>query len=300
MAAADRGSRETGGPLRAGDVARRGEGGDGARSPLGLTGARDGAPYMRSLGIQEVRGCAVDPRTTSSGSKRSSLESVCVPWIWAHSSSTAARPIASIGCRTVDRGGSVQFMKAESSNPTTDTSAGTVSPSRRAARMAPNASGPLAQITPVTPRSQRRLAAAWPPSSENMERSTKSARSSVPADAAAVRAAVSFRRDGMWSSGPRTSPMRSCPRDERCRQACLDRHHVVAGDTGKVQTLDGRVDQHDGDVAFRQLPVVVVRGVRLGEQSAGEDHPGTPAAAAAGPRSPPRRRRPWSACTARA
>jgi len=43
-------------------------------------------------------------------------------------SATAALPIASIGWRTVVNGGSVQFMKAESSNPTTDTSSGTVQP----------------------------------------------------------------------------------------------------------------------------------------------------------------------------
>ena len=43
------------------------------------------------------------------------------------------RPMGSIGCRIVVRGGSVQFISAESSKPTMDTSRGTESPARRAA-----------------------------------------------------------------------------------------------------------------------------------------------------------------------
>ena len=38
------------------------------------------------------------------------------------------RPIGSIGWRTVVSGGSVQFMRAESSKPTTETSPGTLLP----------------------------------------------------------------------------------------------------------------------------------------------------------------------------
>src|SRR4051812_11357809 len=41
---------------------------------------------------------------------------------------------------------------------------------------------------------------------------------SPAADAAAVKAA-SLRREGMWSSGPSTSPMRSWPRESRCPNA---------------------------------------------------------------------------------
>jgi hypothetical protein len=59
------------------------------------------------------------------------------PSIWFTGRVTAARPSASIGWRTVVNGGSVQFMNAESSKPTTEMSAGTPRPARRAARMAP-------------------------------------------------------------------------------------------------------------------------------------------------------------------
>jgi hypothetical protein len=57
----------------------------------------------------------VDPRTTSSGSKSSSSWVTLEPAISPTSKSIAARPIGSMGCRTVVSGGSVQFMKAESS-----------------------------------------------------------------------------------------------------------------------------------------------------------------------------------------
>ena len=73
------------------------------------------------------------------------------PSSWLIRRSTAARPIASIGWRTVVSGGSVKRINAESSNPTTDTSPGTCSPRRRTARIAPRASGSLAQTTAVTP-----------------------------------------------------------------------------------------------------------------------------------------------------
>ena len=65
------------------------------------------------------------------------------------------RPIGSIGWRTVVSGGSVQFMSAESSKPTTETSPGTLLPARRAARIAPSAIGSLAQTIPVTPARQQ-------------------------------------------------------------------------------------------------------------------------------------------------
>ncbi len=57
----------------------------------------------------------VEPRTTSSGRKRSSSRGTLRPSIWAMSSSMTMRPMASMGCRTVVSGGSVQFMSAESS-----------------------------------------------------------------------------------------------------------------------------------------------------------------------------------------
>lgn len=99
---------------------------DGHRAPegalegaCGAAGASRGGKKSRA-GARRGRGrqrgdCAVEPRTTSSGSNSSSPGGTAPPWICAHSSSTAARPMASMGWRTVVSGGSVQFMKAESS-----------------------------------------------------------------------------------------------------------------------------------------------------------------------------------------
>ncbi len=56
--------------------------------------------------------------------------------------------------------------------------------------------------------------------------------------------------------------------------ALLDRDGVVAGDARKAEVFYGRVDQHDRDVARGEPPVVLVRGVGLGVQAAGEHHPG--------------------------
>src|SRR5207247_372211 len=83
-----------------------------------------------------VPGRPVEPRTTSSGSKSSSSGYTAMFSIWFTSNATAALPIDSIGCLTVVSGGSVQFMNAESSYPTTETSPGTDRPARRMARTA--------------------------------------------------------------------------------------------------------------------------------------------------------------------
>ena len=102
----------------------------------------------------------VDARTTSSGSKRYSSAATAEPESCATSSSITMRPIGSIGCRTVVSGGSMLFIRAESSKPTTETSCGTRSPARRTARIAPSASGSDAQMTPVTPAASSRAVAA--------------------------------------------------------------------------------------------------------------------------------------------
>jgi len=115
--------------------------------------------------------------------------------IWFTSMATAALPIASMGCLTVVSGGSVQFMKAESSNPTTETSPGTERPARRTARIAPRASTSLPQITPVMPCRSNRVVAAWPPSSENSACSTGAAE--MPERLAWSSNPISRRRDGM-------------------------------------------------------------------------------------------------------
>ena len=79
-------------------------------------------------GAVRRRAGPVEPRTTSSGSKNSSSSGTGLPAIWPTRSSMTIRPIGSIGWRTVVRGGSVQFMSAESSKPTTDTSPGHAQP----------------------------------------------------------------------------------------------------------------------------------------------------------------------------
>lgn len=76
----------------------------------GLSGALDGRRRAQRAGA-----VAVEPRATTSGSKKSSSADTGELSIWPASISTAARPIASIGCRTVVSGGYVQLMNAESS-----------------------------------------------------------------------------------------------------------------------------------------------------------------------------------------
>ena len=102
----------------------------------------------------------VEPRTTSSGSNSSSSGCGIVVSIWLTKSATAAFPIDSTGWRTVVSGGSVQFSQPESSNPTTETSPGTVRPARRTARIAPSARTSLPQMRPVTPCRRMRVVAA--------------------------------------------------------------------------------------------------------------------------------------------
>src|SRR5690606_3066661 len=99
--------------------------------------------YRFATDFARAWAAAVDARTTGSGSKSSSSRGTSLPSTRAASRSTAARPMGSIGCRTVVSAGSVEFISAESSKPTTDTSPGQVSPTRRTARMAPRASGSL-------------------------------------------------------------------------------------------------------------------------------------------------------------
>lgn len=66
-------------------------------------------PLCRSRDSAAIRGIqrgafAVEPRTTSSGSNSSSSGGTEPPWMPAQSSSTAARPMASMGWRIVVSG----------------------------------------------------------------------------------------------------------------------------------------------------------------------------------------------------
>lgn len=76
----------------------------------GGTGRRD----QPRRGLQRLTG-PVEALTTSSGSKSSSSAGTRALSIWAARRSTTARPIASMGWRRVVSGGSVQFIRAESS-----------------------------------------------------------------------------------------------------------------------------------------------------------------------------------------
>jgi hypothetical protein len=67
---------------------------------------------------------------------------------------------------------------------------------------------------PVTPRSIRRAAASRALSIEKFVRSTNQS------PAAIFSTDASLRRDGMWSSGPITMPIRRWPREVRCPYAC--------------------------------------------------------------------------------
>lgn len=54
----------------------------------------------------------------------------------------------------------------------------------------------------------------------------------------------------------------------------LDGDGVVAGDAGEVEAFYGCVDQYDGDTSLGEPVVMLVRLVRLREETAGEDHSG--------------------------
>ncbi len=106
--------------LRGGESTKRADSA-GTSPGAALSGARprahrerkraDPTPQDRTQAIRR----AVDPRTTSSGANSSSSAATSPPLIRFTSSSTTARPIASIGWRVVVSGGSVQFISAESS-----------------------------------------------------------------------------------------------------------------------------------------------------------------------------------------
>ena len=184
------------------------------------------------------------------------------------------RPIASIGWRTVVSGGSVQFIRAESSKPTTETSSGTRSPARRTARIAPRAIGSLAQTMPVTPareqpvrptpgrpRASKRVGDAVRPEREARRRAASVRRAARACAATACgRAARAAGRSSCGrarSGGPSPAPSRPRRRTRR------------AGSRGpRCRALTRTV----GQAALGEPAVVAVRRVGLGVEPAGEDH----------------------------
>ena len=92
-----------------------------------------------------------------------------------------------------------------------------------------------------------------------------------PARAAtASRGAPSLRRDGTWSVGPSSRPIRVWPSEMQVAHRLLDGDRVVARHAREAEPLDRRVDQHGRQPPLGEPRVVLVRRVLLGVQAAGE------------------------------
>ena len=132
------------------------------------------------------------------------------------------RHIGSIGWRTVVSGGSVQFIRNESSKPTTDTSPGTLHAARAWRRGSrPGPSGRWRTRCRSRPPRSACAAPAWAPSIEYQERATWSGRERDARRASRLAcAAATFRFDGTWSGGPASTPTRVWPSEMRWPSAC--------------------------------------------------------------------------------
>ena len=153
------------------------------------------------------------------------------------------RPIGSMGWRTVVSGGSVQFMSAESSKPTTDTSPGTRSP--RSPRRADRAEGHRvagADDARDAAASSSRVAAACAASSEysavgDVVRAELEARVARPASAAALAACGATAR----GRAARAAGRSACGRARsRWPIACSSGDRVVARDAREAEAVDAR------------------------------------------------------------
>ena len=139
------------------------------------------------------------------------------------------RPIGSIGWRTVVSGGSVQFIRDESSKPTTDTSPGTRQAGApggpdRAERHRVAGADDAGDARPEQPR-RRRLGGL-----ERVQRVRDLVgpeRDARPR-AATPRGRASLRRDGTWSGGPSEQPDPRVAEREQVAHRLLDGDRVVA------------------------------------------------------------------------
>ena len=209
------------------------------------------------------------------------------------------RPIGSIGWRTVVSGGSVQFMRNESSKPTIETSPGTLQPGAlggpdRAQRH--EVAG--AHDAGDARRRCRRSRAGLRGLDRVQERAIWSGPSGDPGAFATARAAASFRFDGTWSAGPSEQPIRVWPSESRWPMACSAATASSHETRGKPRPSIAALTRTVGSCA-RQSRVVAVGRVLPGRTGRRRTRCPTPAAAAAARRSPPRTRRPRSGCTAR-
>ena len=185
------------------------------------------------------------------------------------------RPIGSIGWRTVVSGGSVQFIRAESSKPTTDTSSGTRRPARR--DRADRAEGHRVAGADDAGHAARRAAGAadaWAASSEYSEWAIRSgpeleAGRRRPTVLAALELAP--RRHVVARPEQQADP-RVAERDQVAHRL-LDRRPRSSHDTRReAEPVDARVDEDRRQAALGEPAVVAVRRVGLGVEPAGEHH----------------------------
>ena len=158
------------------------------------------------------------------------------PSSWLTRRSTAARPIVSIGWRTVVSGGSVYFMNAESSKPTTDTSPGTSQPA--SARGADRAEGQR-----IAGADDRRDAVVEQLAARGLAALGGEHRPGDPVDRGS-RGRGGPRRlgrrracgcSGTWSDGPRSSPMCAVAEGDEVVEGLLSGHRVVARHRREVE-----------------------------------------------------------------
>ena len=124
-------------------------------------------------------------------------------------------------------------------------------------------------MMPVTPRRSSRAAAAWPPSIENSARSTSTV---DPAELARTPPACAPTARGPRARAPARS--RSWPSERRCPYACRTATASSADTVGKSIPSMAALTRTAGRPPIVQPVVVLVVGVALRVEPAGEDDAG--------------------------
>ena len=130
-------------------------------------------------------------------------------------------------------------------------------------------------MMPVTPRRISRVAAAWPPSIEKIACSTEPPSSRDPGRGGAspgTRPACGADGHVVGRAEHQADPV--WPSDEQVPVRLVDGDRVVDDDTREAESVDRRVDQHHRQAALGEPAVVLVLGVGLGVEAAGEDDAG--------------------------